>query len=67
MVETVAYFEAYRHILKRLQEIDLVPMRKYIVEVNPDISAPAYLNDVTEYDLSTLKKNTLPRNIRILE
>lgn len=42
MVETTAYFEAYRHVLEGLQEIqeEDVPFQKYIVECNKDVAPP---------------------------
>ncbi|XP_048585567.1 NFX1-type zinc finger-containing protein 1-like isoform X2 [Nematostella vectensis] len=45
MVETVAYFESYRHVLQRLQEIDpqSMPFQKYIVYCENVIEPPAYL------------------------
>ncbi len=49
MVESVAYFEAYRHVLKRLQEvitsheIEAMPFKQYIVECSfEDIPLPLY-------------------------
>ena len=60
MVESVAYLEAYRHVLKKLQsvseehEIDLMPFKRYIVECTyTDIPIPRYLNHFghTVFDL----------------
>ncbi len=49
MVESVAYFEAYRHVLKRLQEvitlheIETMPFKQYIVDCSfDDIPLPLY-------------------------
>ncbi|XP_052107137.1 NFX1-type zinc finger-containing protein 1-like [Mytilus californianus] len=45
MVETTAYFEAYRHVLLGLQNVhegDL-PFEKYIVKCLPNVENPAYL------------------------
>ncbi|XP_051887506.1 NFX1-type zinc finger-containing protein 1 isoform X2 [Pristis pectinata] len=58
MVETTAYFEAYRHVLEGLQEIqgEDIPFQKYIVECNTDIQAPTYLNLHSCYDLEPLMK-----------
>ncbi len=51
MVESVAYLEAYRHILEKLQtvskehEIDMMPFRQYIVNCTFDnIPLPRYLD-----------------------
>ncbi len=51
MVESVAYFEAYRHVLEKLQgvrkehEIDMMPFQNYIVNCSFDnIPLPRYLN-----------------------
>ncbi|XP_066288837.1 NFX1-type zinc finger-containing protein 1-like [Branchiostoma lanceolatum] len=47
MVETSAYFEAYRHVLKGLQEVqqDTMPFTKYIVDCDcaNGVNPPAYL------------------------
>eukprot|EP00062_Callorhinchus_milii_P005522 gi/632945075/ref/XP_007887854.1/ PREDICTED: NFX1-type zinc finger-containing protein 1-like [Callorhinchus milii] len=45
MVETSAYFEAYRHVLEGLKEIeaDDFPMQKYIVQCHPEVSEPEYI------------------------
>ncbi|XP_069507285.1 NFX1-type zinc finger-containing protein 1 [Ambystoma mexicanum] len=56
MVETTAYFEAYRHVLEGLQEIqeEDIPFQKYIVECNPEVAPPKYLQMGGSYDLSSL-------------
>ncbi|XP_069099575.1 NFX1-type zinc finger-containing protein 1 isoform X1 [Pleurodeles waltl] len=56
MVETTAYFEAYRHVLEGLQEIqeEDVPFQKYIVECNTDVAPPRYLRMGGTYDLTSL-------------
>ncbi|PIK63033.1 hypothetical protein BSL78_00040 [Apostichopus japonicus] len=55
MAESSAYFEAYRHVLKRIQEIreDSFPLEKYIVRVDPNLELPSYLrrNPFAIYDL----------------
>lgn len=46
MIESSAYFEAYRHVLKRLQEIntDFMPFKEYLVESKTSkVVAPLYL------------------------
>ncbi|XP_073324275.1 NFX1-type zinc finger-containing protein 1 [Pagrus major] len=54
MVETSAYFEAYRYVLDGLQEQeeDTLPFQRYIVECNPDVHPPAYLHRRDTYELS---------------
>ncbi|CAI9556392.1 unnamed protein product [Staurois parvus] len=56
MVETTAYFEAYRHVLEGLKEINAqdVPFQKYIVSCETDVGAPRYLNAGIQYDLSCM-------------
>ncbi|KAG7455459.1 hypothetical protein MATL_G00256900 [Megalops atlanticus] len=45
MVETTAFFEAYRHVLEGLQEMraEDLPMQRYIVSCDDSISPPGYL------------------------
>ena len=45
MVESPAYFEAYRHVLKGLKELDenSLPFKKYLVECSADVDPPEYL------------------------
>ncbi|KAL9976038.1 hypothetical protein ACROYT_G013272 [Oculina patagonica] len=59
MVESPAYYEAYRHVLKGLKELDetTMPFKKYLVECSEDVDPPEYLRreDSQEpvcYDLS---------------
>ncbi|XP_063816587.1 NFX1-type zinc finger-containing protein 1 isoform X2 [Pseudophryne corroboree] len=56
MVETTAYFEAYRHVLEGLQEMNEqdVPFQKYIVLCEKNVEAPRYLNAGVQYNLSCL-------------
>ncbi|OWF37809.1 NFX1-type zinc finger-containing protein 1-like isoform X2 [Mizuhopecten yessoensis] len=56
MAETTAYFEAYRHILRGLQEIeDGLPMQQYIVECKQVLKPPKYIrNNIHYYDFSPL-------------
>ncbi|GCB62108.1 hypothetical protein scyTo_0000002 [Scyliorhinus torazame] len=56
MVETTAYFEAYRHVLEGLQEIqgEDVPFQKYIVACDTEIQVPRYLAFNNSYDLEAL-------------
>ncbi|CAK6952727.1 NFX1-type zinc finger-containing protein 1 [Scomber scombrus] len=56
MVETTAYFEAYRYVLDGLQEqqeADL-PFQRYIVECDTDVQPPAYLRRNDIYNLSSV-------------
>ena len=59
MVESPAYYEAYRHVLTGLKELDetTLPFEKYLVECSEDVDPPVYLRreDTQEpvcYDLS---------------
>ncbi|XP_077428659.1 NFX1-type zinc finger-containing protein 1 isoform X2 [Vanacampus margaritifer] len=56
MVETPAYFEAYRYVLEGLQEQDEddMPFQRYIVECSTDMYPPAYLPGNDMYDLSSI-------------
>ncbi|CAG0923232.1 unnamed protein product [Notodromas monacha] len=47
VVESAAFFEAYRHILTSLQNIPLekYPLKKYIVDVENTVSLPKYILD----------------------
>ncbi|XP_041361357.1 NFX1-type zinc finger-containing protein 1-like [Gigantopelta aegis] len=47
MLETPAYFEAYRHVLASLQNIKdgQLPFEDYIVHCKTDVKPPAYLRD----------------------
>ncbi|UYV64754.1 ZNFX1 [Cordylochernes scorpioides] len=62
MVETSAYFEAYRHVLKGLQTIteEKFPFKRYIVDAFPTIDMPDYLKDGALFDLRPLL-NPLPK------
>ncbi|KAJ7385060.1 NFX1-type zinc finger-containing protein 1 [Desmophyllum pertusum] len=59
MVESPAYFEAYRHVLKGLKGLDKdsLPFTKYLVECSAEVEPPEYLRreddqDPVCYDLS---------------
>ena len=59
MVESPAYFEAYRYVLRGLKELDeeSLPFKKYLVECSAEVDPPEYLrSDENEglvcYDLS---------------
>ncbi|XP_061109480.1 NFX1-type zinc finger-containing protein 1-like isoform X2 [Conger conger] len=60
MVENMAFFEAYRHVLEGLQEMSIedFPMQRYIVSCEKDISPPKYvLAHRHGYSLEALKNN----------
>ncbi|XP_008580068.1 PREDICTED: NFX1-type zinc finger-containing protein 1 isoform X2 [Galeopterus variegatus] len=59
MVETTAYFEAYRHVLEGLQEVqeEDVPFQRNIVECNSDVKEPRYLLMGGRYDFTSLIEN----------
>lgn len=54
MVESEAYFEAFRHTLLALQQTkdNEVPLQQYIVHVQKKVNAPKYLNSTTKYNFS---------------
>lgn len=54
MIEAPAYFEAYRYNLKVLQGLneENFPFKKYIVDVETNISPPSYLSDNPVYTIS---------------
>lgn len=59
MVETTAYFEAYRHVLEGLQEIqeEDVPFQRNIVDCDSYVKEPRYLLMGGRYDFTPLIKN----------
>ncbi|TRY97415.1 hypothetical protein DNTS_016604 [Danionella cerebrum] len=66
MVETTAYFEAYRYVLEGLQELsqDEFPFQRYIVQCVTAVDPPAYLRvEGRTYDLSPVapKGQSIPR------
>ncbi|XP_061584227.1 NFX1-type zinc finger-containing protein 1, partial [Cololabis saira] len=56
MVETTAYFEAYRYVLEGLKEqtAQSLPFQRYIVDCSTDVQPPAYLKKRDIYDLSSI-------------
>ncbi|XP_046375690.1 NFX1-type zinc finger-containing protein 1-like [Haliotis rufescens] len=52
MVETTAFFEAYRHVLRGLQKIQKgeLPFERYIVACKNDVKPPRYLQETLEID-----------------
>ncbi|MEE6510160.1 hypothetical protein FKM82_029319 [Ascaphus truei] len=64
MVETMAYFEAYRHVLEGLKEMvdSEIPFQNYIVHCDTTMSAPVYLGqDRSGYSLEKLIKKSPTR------
>ncbi len=62
MVESLAYFEASRHILRSLQtaEVDTMPFTQYLIQGNCSaVSPPQYLvdKDTVEYNLNCLSSS----------
>ncbi|CAL1285238.1 unnamed protein product [Larinioides sclopetarius] len=53
VIETSAYFEAYRYNLDALLELkdDTLPMKRYIVETQKTVLEPQYLKDTVSYDM----------------
>ncbi|KAM4740439.1 NFX1-type zinc finger-containing protein 1 isoform 2-T2 [Anableps anableps] len=66
MVETTAYFEAYRYVLEGLKEQieDDLPFQRYIVECSTDVQPPAYLRRRHVYDLSHVASPEHKNSIR---
>ncbi|NXS45373.1 ZNFX1 protein, partial [Balaeniceps rex] len=61
MVETTAYFEAYRHVLEGLQEMqeEDIPFQKYIVACDAQVKKPTYLTMDTVYNFAPLMEDPL--------
>ncbi|XP_048877737.1 NFX1-type zinc finger-containing protein 1 [Brienomyrus brachyistius] len=66
MVETTAYFEAYRHVLEGLQEEDAdhLPFHRYIVECKSEIQPPAYLTMEKTLDLGCIAVQGFQKNLK---
>lgn len=66
MVETTAYFEAYRYVLEGLKEQteEDLPFQRYIVECSTYVEPPAYLRRRDVYDLSHVAKPEHKSGIR---
>uniref|UniRef100_A0A1A8CEK6 Zinc finger, NFX1-type containing 1 n=2 Tax=Nothobranchius kadleci TaxID=1051664 RepID=A0A1A8CEK6_NOTKA len=66
MVETTAYFEAYRYVLEGLQKMDEqnLPFQKYIVECSTDVQPPAYLRIRGLYDLSSVAEPDYQKSMK---
>ena len=74
MVESTAYFEAYRYILKRLQNLseipDMMPMKSYIVDCTTsgdgDVKVPGFMKLRTSrpvFDLKEIIKTKYPFDV----
>ena len=70
MAETSAYFEAYRHVLKGMQETtsENFPFQKYIVRCETTVKPPRYLlkYPAVEYDLQPLIDVQMKANVKDL-
>lgn len=62
MVECNVYFEPYYHVLRALQIMDeeKFPLKRYIIDVEPDVHPPAYLTHMTEIECG--RYNFVPLN-----
>ncbi|XP_046560625.1 NFX1-type zinc finger-containing protein 1-like [Haliotis rubra] len=68
MIETTAFFEAYRHVLRALQEIHEgeLPFEKYIIHCETSQDSPRYLtrySGSSVYDLQSLTEKALPEHM----
>ncbi|XP_077982992.1 NFX1-type zinc finger-containing protein 1-like [Glandiceps talaboti] len=65
MIESTAFFEAYRYVLEGLQELDdySLPFRRHIVECQTDVDIPIYLKRVDRpiYDIRCLHSSRYAR------
>ncbi|CAG9562096.1 unnamed protein product [Danaus chrysippus] len=60
MVESEVFFEPYHRVLKVLQEYnDVIPMKKYIIDVQPESNPPAYLKENTTYTIKDHKSQQI--------
>ncbi|CAL1276814.1 unnamed protein product [Larinioides sclopetarius] len=56
VIETTAYFEAYRYNLDALLQLDenTLPLKRYIIETQKSVQKPEYLSAATTYDMRPL-------------
>ena len=56
MIESDAYFEAYRYTLTALQMLNNVnlPLQRYIIKADKDLLNPSYITAKTVFDFSGL-------------
>ncbi|CAK8680919.1 unnamed protein product [Clavelina lepadiformis] len=70
MVESEAYFEAYRHVLAGLQETTIVPLERYLVYCDKNMRPPRYVRlqpaDV-KYDFSSILPASHEKPYKILD
>ncbi|XP_050675720.1 NFX1-type zinc finger-containing protein 1-like isoform X2 [Leptidea sinapis] len=61
MIESEVFFEPYHRVLKVLQSFrtDELPMKEYIVDVQPKIESPAYLTSESIYSIRTEKSEEI--------
>ncbi|XP_005110825.1 NFX1-type zinc finger-containing protein 1 [Aplysia californica] len=52
--ETTAYFMSYRHVLEGLQEMNQLPLERYILFCSQDVDPPEYFLPDQQYDLGCL-------------
>ena len=63
MVESRAYFMAYKHVLQALKEMpNNIPMEKYVVQVEPLIDPPQYLTPNLVYDMRVIKNRSMMKD-----
>lgn len=69
MVESPAYFEAYRHVLKGLKDLneDTLPFKKYLVECSSNVEPPEYLRRHEDevpvhYNFTSIASSPFARN-----
>eukprot|EP00111_Clytia_hemisphaerica_P020747 TCONS_00061186-protein len=67
MAECPSYFEAYKHVLDGLKEIEEIAMDEFIVEGSKENSLPVYLkqNQHCVYNLSNVAEKEDTMNVRI--
>ncbi|KAG0721344.1 NFX1-type zinc finger-containing protein 1 [Chionoecetes opilio] len=63
MVESRAYFMAYKHVLQALKEMpNNIPMEKYVVHVEGLVNPPRYLGVENPYDLRVIRSKSMMKN-----
>ncbi|XP_064481865.1 NFX1-type zinc finger-containing protein 1-like isoform X3 [Ornithodoros turicata] len=54
VLESIAYFEGYRHVFQALQNTHALPLEKYIVGAESVVFHPSYVNNSTTFDITCL-------------
>ncbi|XP_064465519.1 NFX1-type zinc finger-containing protein 1-like [Ornithodoros turicata] len=54
VLESIAYFEGYRHVFQALQNTHVLPLEKYIVGAESVVFHPSYVNNWTTFDITCL-------------